>query len=272
MTDILKKEDYAEPCCPLNMHPGTAARIPVGRVIDRLDALLDKNDYAGAERHLRYWLGEADLARDGRGRLTILNEQIGLYRKMDRPDEGMTAIRGALALAEELGLGESVTMGTTLVNAATGYKHFGMAEQALPLYRRAQALYESLLAPDDAKLGGLYNNMALTLTDLSQFGEARAMFEKAMAIMEKQPNGEAEMAITCLNLVDLTAAEQGAAGKDAIRANLQRAAALLDTESLPRDGYYAFVCEKCAPIFGYYGMKTVESTLQTRAREIYERP
>ena len=46
---------------------------------------------------------------------------------------------------------------------------------------------------------------------------------------------------------------------------------LLDTPTLPRNGYYAFVCEKCAPAFGYYGYFMAEEDLKKRAKDIYER-
>ena len=36
------------------------------------------------------------------------------------------------------------------------------------------------------------------------------------------------------------------------------------------DGYYAFVCEKCASVFGYYGRFVYEGELLERARRIYE--
>ena len=36
-----------------------------------------------------------------------------------------------------------------------------------------------------------------------------------------------------------------------------------------RDGYYAFVCEKCASTFGYYGRFLYEKELKARAEEIY---
>ena len=38
-----------------------------------------------------------------------------------------------------------------------------------------------------------------------------------------------------------------------------------------RDGYYAFVCEKCASVFGYYGRFFYDGELRARARGIYER-
>jgi hypothetical protein len=52
---------------------------------------------------------------------------------------------------------------------------------------------------------------------------------------------------------------------------LDRAEVLLNTESLPRNGYYAFVCEKCAPVFGHYGYFATEAELKRRAEEINDR-
>ena len=37
-----------------------------------------------------------------------------------------------------------------------------------------------------------------------------------------------------------------------------------------RDGYYAFVCEKCASVFGYYGWFLYNKEREERARTIYE--
>lgn len=271
MNDPLKKEDYTEPCCPLDMHP-EVTRIPVGRVIEKLDEYESRKDYDAAERHLEYWLREAEAGRDGRGRLTVLNEQIGLYRKLGKETEGLRAINEALALADEIDVKNTVSYGTTLVNAATGYKAFGFAGKALPLYEKAREIYESSLPPDDGRLGGLYNNMALTETELGRYREAENHFEKALAVMAKQEHGEAEMAITCLNLADLVAAEHGPeVGEKQIAAYVERAEKLLDTDTLPRDGYYAFVCEKCAPVFGEYGYFLAERKLTERAREFYER-
>ena len=52
---------------------------------------------------------------------------------------------------------------------------------------------------------------------------------------------------------------------------LETAEKLLNTESLPRNGYYAFVCEKCAPVFGHYGWFAAEAELKRRAEEINDR-
>lgn len=271
MNDFLSKDDYEEPKCPLNMHPEITP-IPVGRMIEKLDSYLNRNDYDAAERHLRYWIAEADACHDPRGKLTVLNEQIGLYRKTGKGSECLRAITDALTLAASMDMEESITYGTTLINAATGYKAFGKAEEALPLYRKARTIYESALEPDDGRLGGLYNNMALALVDLKEFREAEDLYHRAVSVMEKQENGALEVAITCLNLADLVLAETGAeAGEKEIEKHLVKAEKLLYTENLPKDGYYAFVCEKCAPVFGYYGFFLTEQELNRRARKIHER-
>ncbi|MCQ2451111.1 MAG: tetratricopeptide repeat protein [Clostridia bacterium] len=271
MTEILSKDDYEEPKCLLNMHPEVTP-IPLGRIIEKLDSYLNKNDYAAAERHLKYWLLEADSCHDMRGKLALLNEQIGLYRKTEKESECLTAISTALSLADSMDMNESVTFGTTLINAATGYKAFGKAEDALPLYRKAQVIYEKALDLNDGRLGGLYNNMALTLTELKNFSEAEELYQKAIKVMEKQENGELEVAVSYLNIADLIAERDGLEnGEKEIEKQLLKAEELLNTDGLPKDGYYAFVCEKCAPVFGYYGYFLTEQELERRAREIYER-
>ena len=59
--------------------------------------------------------------------------------------------------------------------------------------------------------------------------------------------------------------------EETVEEYLDRAEELLNTESLPRNGYYAFVCEKCAPVFGHYGYFATEAELRKRAEEINDR-
>ena len=54
-------------------------------------------------------------------------------------------------------------------------------------------------------------------------------------------------------------------------ADLNRAEALLQTPEVPHNGYYAFVCEKCAPTFRYFGRFAYADELKQRSDEIYER-
>lgn len=271
----LRAEDYAEPRCLLCDEPHGAKpkpkRIPQQRVLEKFDEHMSRSDTVGAERHMLYWLEEARLGGDLRGQFQIHNELMGLYRKTAQEEKALRSMEEALSLARELGLEEQVGGATAFVNAATVCNAFGRPERSLSLFTHARTVYEQLLEPDDPRLGGLYNNMALTLVSLGRFDEADALFRRALDVMAHAPNGALERAITYLNMADAAYAQFGERADDAINEYLETALGLLEDDSLPRGGYYAFVCEKCAPTFSAYGWTAYGEELRERARKIYER-
>ena len=247
--------------------------IPRRRVIEKLDWYMSRRDYAGAERHLLYWLEEARLGDDLRGALMLRNELVGHYRKTGDRERALENGEAALKLLGQLDLVGSITAGTTYVNLATALNAFGENERALALFERARPIYESSAATRPELLGGLYNNMGLTCAALGRYDEAEALYDRAVARMLTLPRGALEAAITCLNRADLVEARDGMeAGERAIYDLVDRAVALLDDPALAHDGYYAFVCEKCAPTFDYYGYFADAERLRREAEEIYERP
>jgi len=275
MTKPLSPEDYTEPRCLLGDERwgSSPAVIPVpqGRIIEKLDEYLARRDYESAEKHLLYWLEEAEQGHDDRGKLLICNELVGHYRKNGKREEAFRFAEKALELVQALGYGGSVTGGTTRVNAATAYSAFGENEKALALFRLAREDYAEGKA-EAALLGGLYNNMALACKDLGRYEEAFGLFRQALDTMGRVPGSKPEQAVTCLNMADALAQRDGAeADKGAIGKLLQRALGLLRDGEAPRDGYYAFVCEKCAPGFADYGMTAEAAELQRIAEEIYAR-
>jgi tetratricopeptide (TPR) repeat protein len=271
----LEREDYTEPNCPFctdfYSEKKKVQAIDIDRVIQKLDEYLDKNNYQAAEQTLKYWLREAENGNDLRGKLSLENELMGLKRKCGCEKEAVDAAEKALDLLNELKLDETVTAATTFVNAATVYKAFGYAEKALPLYGSAKTIYEDKLEPGDGRLGGLYNNMALALSDVGRYKEAREYFAKAIEIMKQIDTGEADQAISWLNLANTAEAEKGLEeASDEITSCLDKAQQLLNSDTLPKNGYYAFVCEKCAPTFEYYGYFGFANELKERSRRIYE--
>jgi len=269
---MLDREDYVEPACALCGKPGEEPAlkpVPRDRILQKMREYEDRSDWNGAERHLKYWLEEAKAGRDGRGQLMLNNELMGFYRKQGKRKEAEEHRAAALELIEKLGMEETVTAGTTWVNAATVHEAFGDEAGALVLFWKARENYEKNLPPEDERLGGLYNNMGLALASAGRYGEAEELFGRAIAVMEKQEHGENEQAITWLNLADVFSAALSPEEAEAkVNDCLERAEALLDAESLPRDGYHAFVCDKCAPVFGYYGWFMTEKKLETRAAGI----
>lgn len=243
--------------------------ISIDRILGKLDEYLNKNDYVSAERHLVYWLREATDNNDIRTELLVQNELMGLYRKLGKREEALARVSAAMIRIESYGIGHQVGAATTFLNCATVYKAFGMPEEALPLFERARKTYECELAPDDERLGGLYNNMALALVDMKRFSEADQLYRKAISVMENTENGELEIAITYLNMASAAESERGLLDADEmIQEYLDKAESILESYE-QRDGYYAFVCEKCASVFGYYGRFIYENELLERARGIY---
>ena len=120
---------------------------------------------------------------DRHGELSILNEFLGLSRKRNDREQGLSAVKESLALIRELGIEDQVNAATIRLNAATTLKCFGKPEEALPVYEEVLSLYNKKLPEDDALFAGLLNNMALTLTDLNRFDEALDYFRKAAGIM-----------------------------------------------------------------------------------------
>lgn len=241
------------------------------RVLEKLDGLLQRNDYPGAKRLLEYWLAEYRQMGDGRGVLLVENELMGLCRKLGEREQALSHAQAALNQVGRLDIADEVGAATTYLNSATVCKAFGMPEDALNLYEMARAIYERELPPTDERLGGLYNNMGLALVDLKRFREAGELYEKALAVMEAVPDKEPEQAITWLNMATACELEYGL--DDAlpgIEEVARKAMECLDVGKDRTDGNYAFVCEKCASVFAYYGYTDYAAQLEGRCRRIYE--
>ena len=273
-TPVIGKEDYAEPRCllceePYGMEVPVKA-VPQQRIVEKVDDLMSRRDYAGVERHLLYWLEEARLGHDLKGQLLIRNELVGHYRKTGDREKAFSNAEEALKLIEAIGFSGSISEGTAYVNIATVYNAFGDNERSLEIFEKARTVYESIPSVRSDLLGGLYNNMALTLVALGRFAEADQLYRKALNVMGHVENGELEQAITYLNMANAAEAEKGIEeASEEIDRDLEKAMELLNTDGIPQNGYYAFVCEKCAPTFGYYGYFLDEAELNRRAKTIY---
>ena len=273
---ILKAEDYVEPRCVLCEKPYGAEpavkSVPQRRIIEKMDDYMSRRDYAGAERHLLYWLEEAKLGRDQRGELMIRNELVGHYRKTSNKEAAFGHAEAALKLLTDMDFEGTISAGTTYTNVATAYNAFGENEESIRLFEKAKAVYESSSRTDPQLLGGLYNNMALVCVSLKRFQDAEELYKKALAVMAKVPGGELEQAITYINMANAAEDEKGLEEAESLISRyMDQAYDLLDHTSAPWDGYYAFVCEKCAPAFSYYGYFIQAEELNRRAEEIYRR-
>ncbi len=257
---------YGSPPSP----PSSA--VPLMRIMSRLDQCMARRDYASAERHLLYWLQEAQQVHDNQGQTAILGEMIGFYRKTAKADKVLQTADRLLLLLKETGLEETLTGATALVNTATALGALKEYDRALALFEKARSVYEKCASVPPSVLGGFYNNMGLTLTALKRYEEARESYRSAVEQIRKAPfRGAPEEAVSCLNLADTAYAQYGDTAEVEIDRLLSRAFRLLDEPGLPRDGNYAFVCEKCASVFDHYGYFREARILKERSEAIYER-
>lgn len=246
--------------------------INIQAIIKKLDDILSKNDYKTACDFLESGIVEAQNINDLKALFTLYNECIGIYRKIGEKEKCYFYCNKALDATKSLTLSENVSGATTYINCATAYKAFSEAEKGIQFFEKAKRIYEEKLPKNDKRLAGLYNNFALALTDLKRFDEAIALYEKAISVLKSYEEEQPETAISYLNMANTIEAKEGLENAcKKIDLLLDKAAEILDKSKVKNDGNYAFVCEKCASTFGYYGRFFYEAELKERAREIYER-
>lgn len=237
-----------------------------GLVISEYDDFVARRDYAGGGEFLKLASEAARLEGDLSSELVISNELIGHCRKNDDREGCFEAIDRTVELIALTDIGNEPSAGTAYINIGTGYTRFGEPELAIEYFRKAEEIYSRTLRPRDPRWGGLYNNMATALQETGEYKEAEKLFYKAAKLMSALDKSEDE-AVTYVNLAHLTEAAGGRG--ETIAEYLDRAYYLLDTVRI-RGGYYAFVCEKCAPSFIRFGYEVKGNELAERAKKIYE--
>lgn len=240
--------------------------VPVARVIARLDSLFAKNNLEEAGKLLRYWEEEARRLGDERGLLSIVNEEIGYYRRTGGRELGLLACDEALRLVRSTDQRATVSGATVMLNSATTYKAFGSPKRAIPLYERAEQIYLEKLSPNDFRLAGLYNNYATALVDLRQFERAEKLYDRAIEILIQNGENPGEIAVTHVNKAHLY--HQSSGDEERIEQELDEAWIILE-DIKKRDGNYAFIASKCAPSYEFFGHFLRAKSLKERAQKIY---
>ena len=113
--------------------------------------------------------------------------------------------------------------------------------------------------------------MGLALVDEKRYDEATTLYNKAILINDAT-NNQLDSAITILNMATMIEKKDGLEkGEKYIIELLEKAMQIIDSKKETNDGYYAFVCSKCASVYSYYGYFLYANELNERAKRIYER-
>ena len=266
--------DHQEPACPFDTtaYTGVPDSAPTMTVEDipaliaRLDRLYAREDYPAAETLLKEAKERALAGNDWRSRLSIVSEELGLTRKMMKEPEALVAVREAKQLIEEHGMGRTVSGATVLLNAATTLKCFGRAEESEPLFEHVARVYADYLDRTDYRFAGLYNNMALTFTDLGKYEKAERYFGLALDTLEHCDNSLCDTAVTWVNLAECY--DRQDSEDERISACMEQAGECLLSPEVPMDGYYAFTVGKCLPDFERFGFFYYTAQLKKRMEHI----
>lgn len=239
----------------------------IRRVLINLDEYYNRNDSAGAEKHLLFWLDEAEKENNTQAAASIYNELMGLYRKDGNREKAMSCAKAAGELSKD---SDYASRGSVLLNCGTVYTAFGDSKTALGYFSNARELLESVLNDSDERLGSLYNNMAAACFDSGDKEQGISLYKKAISVMEKNSGREAELAVSYINLADALEAAYGLeAALDDIDNCVDMAEELMNSLKTVRDGGYAFSCTKLADAFDYYGRFSFAEELRKRAEDIY---
>lgn len=264
-----------DPACPFDTseytagtaHGAAKGRLDVRKILAEADILYGRNDPAAAERMLEEQLRTAEELGDREGRLGIMNELLGCYRKTGNAEAGLRAAEESSALVSELGMDGTVTAGTVRLNAATTMREFGKVEEALRMYDSAARAFSANLDPGDYRFATLYNNYAACMEACGDLGSAEDYYKRALSVVSRLNDCALEEAVTCVNLACMYG--DADSEDERIEEYLMRAKRLFDREDVPRDGYYAFNAMKCVDAFSHFGFFRDAKELRLRAEEIY---
>lgn len=274
-----------------------------------LDSYFDKNETDKIDPFLTASMEKAKEEEDYAAYISICNEMIGFYRSVSAFEKAYQASEDVLLLMEELKLEDTEHFATTLLNAATAYSAGGDFAQAVRLYRQAIQIYDRLLPQGDYRQAGLYNNMSILLEKMNENAEAAEAAKKALSVIEKLPDNEAQTATTLTNLalIYFKLSENEEAKKCLTRAlalfeqggenlNEHYSGALAGMgEACYRDGAYeeslsyyekalelvkqhygenmsyGVLCENCAAVCGRMGDAGRQESYAAKAREVIAR-
>ncbi len=244
-------------------------RVPIMRVIDKLDMLLSKNDLNAADELLCCWEKEARSFGDTRGLLEILNEIIGLSRQTSNKEKGLKAVEDAFKIIDDENMCETVSAGTIYINGATTMKAFGKANEAIAYYQKAREIFEKENSVDTFRRAALLNNMASAYTEIKEFNKAEEKYLSAIKLLKSTGKNNGEIAVSYINLAHLY--HDMDIYDERISACMDTAWEYLEPAKNNQDGNYAFICAKCAPAYGFFGYFLQKAELEKRSEEIYGR-
>ncbi len=242
-------------------------QINVARFIEKLDACFSSGDIASAIKTVQYWENEARELCDMRGLLSVINEELGLYRRIGDKEKGLVAVKAAKELLE-MGIAEGKSAATVYVNLATTLSAFGKAEESLKYYDMAEKLYCNSEIQGIYEYAAMLNNKSSALIALGKFDDGELCLRRAIEILKDSGKYDADIALSYISLAHLYY-DRDESAYDSVEELLDTAWEYINSGRQTHDADYAFAISKCAPSFKYFGREPEAEALLETAKEIY---
>lgn len=172
----------------------------IRKTLGELDLLFEKKCYDKIESFLLSKIQEAEEEHDSSSILTLLNELIGFFRSSSRYEEAIALGDHIISLVKEMGLEETVSYATSILNVATVYREAGKIDESMAYYLEVLNRYKNTLPEYDMRFAGLYNNMSQACIEIKDYEKACDLLRKALSIVVLNNGVEIEEAITSSNL------------------------------------------------------------------------
>ena len=174
-----------------------------------LDAQYAQGDRVETERFLLEALHKALCKSKENAELLIAvyNELGSFYRGISRYAQSIAAFERARAFAAS-DLGEHSGQYATILNNMAGvYRLTGEYTRAIELFQKAAEVYRGEGWADSYAYASVLNNLALACRESGQLAQAVKYLGQALALLEKMPDQQQEVAITYNNLTALYSAQ-----------------------------------------------------------------
>lgn len=235
---------------------------PIEQVIAETDALLAQQDFAAAGALLRESRAAYLRAGDLAAALGTVNELMGFERQYGSPAAAVAAAEEALRLLTQTGTDVSRPAAMVVLNAATVFLFAGDRERSLPLFDRAETLFNKYYPAGDRAFAGLFNNRAAACLTDTAYPKAEYYYTRALRILERTDD-RCDAAVACFNLAGVY--RNYFHNETAARAYAERGVLLLGKNNDERTGYYAYTCRKCAAAAREQGYSDLADILTERA-------
>jgi tetratricopeptide (TPR) repeat protein len=123
-----------------------------------------------------------------------------LRLRANKPEEALPFADEALRVTIESEPAESLETATMYANVGRIHRAAGRPERALPLLRKARAIYEKTRASADPRYASVLSEEGLAFMDEGKFATANAGMKSAIALLEKCSGCGFELAIARNNL------------------------------------------------------------------------